>query len=150
MSSPSALTKVNYLAIRRLHFESVLGDLQEGHDYASRCQSPLFSSTKLPFLCAFASKFFPMAVRRGSMLVVSSRWRSLMMTLAHSPAYRPSDQQYLCHGALASSISAGVRRGATKHHREEPAGRDCPKPAQRSRAQKKPGTKEAGNKKNRA
>ena len=28
------------------------GDLQEGHDYASRCQSPLFSSIKLPFLCS--------------------------------------------------------------------------------------------------
>ena len=109
--------------------------------------NPHFPSTKLAFLCAFASKFFPMVVRRGSMLVVSSRWRSLMMTLAHSPAYRPSDQQYLCHGALASSISAGVRRSATKHHREEPAGRDCPKPAQRSRAQKKLGTKKSGTKK---
>ena len=41
MSSPSALTKVNYLAIRHLHFESVLGDLQEGNGCASRCQLPL-------------------------------------------------------------------------------------------------------------
>ena len=28
------------------------GDLQEGHDYASRCQSPLFSSIKSAFLCS--------------------------------------------------------------------------------------------------
>ena len=28
------------------------GDLQEGHDYASWCQSPLFSSTKSAFLCS--------------------------------------------------------------------------------------------------
>ena len=52
MSSPSALTKVNYLVIRHLHFWSMRGDLQEGHDYASRCQSPLFSSTKSAFLCS--------------------------------------------------------------------------------------------------
>ena len=28
------------------------GDLQEGHDYASWCQSPLFPSTKSAFLCS--------------------------------------------------------------------------------------------------
>ena len=60
MSSPSALLKVNYLAMRCLHFESPRGDLQEGNGYASRCQLPLFpvpitvfSSTKTGFLCAF-------------------------------------------------------------------------------------------------
>ena len=111
--------------------------------------NPHFPSTKLGFLCAFASKFFPMVVRRGSMLVVSSRWRPLMMTLAHSPAYRRPGQQYLCLGAPTSSISAKVRRSATKHHREEPAGRDWPKPAQRSRVQEA-GLKKVGNKKNRA
>ena len=52
MSSPSALIKVNYLVMRYLYFGSVRGDLQEGHDYASRCQSPLFSSTKSAFLCS--------------------------------------------------------------------------------------------------
>ena len=52
MSSPSALIKVNYLVIRYLHFWSVRGDLQEGHDYASWCQSPLFPSTKSAFLCS--------------------------------------------------------------------------------------------------
>ena len=52
MSSPSALIKVNYLVMRYLHFRSVRGDLQEGHDYASRCQSPLFPSTKSAFLCS--------------------------------------------------------------------------------------------------
>ena len=54
MSSPSALIKVNYLVIRYLHFGSVRGDLQEGNGCASRCQFPLFSSTKSGFLCAFA------------------------------------------------------------------------------------------------
>ena len=54
MSSPSALIKINYLVIRHLHFESVLGDLQEGNGCASRCQLPLFPSTKSAFLCAFA------------------------------------------------------------------------------------------------
>ena len=52
MSSPSALIKVNYLVMRYLHFGSVRGDLQEGHDYASWCQSPLFPSTKSAFLCS--------------------------------------------------------------------------------------------------
>ena len=51
MSSPSAFIKVNYLVMRYLHFGSVRGDLQEGHDYASWCQSPLFPSTKSGFLC---------------------------------------------------------------------------------------------------
>ena len=143
MSSPSALTKVNYLVIRHLHFESVLGDLQEGNGCASRCQLPLslvpipvFPSTKLAFLCAFASKFFPMVVRRGSMLVVSSRWRPLMMTLAHSPAYRRSDQQYLC-------------RGAQKCHKAS-SGRACWQRLTKTRTKKsrtkKPRTKEAGHK----
>ncbi|MDY3293145.1 MAG: hypothetical protein SOX79_01235, partial [Candidatus Egerieousia sp.] len=31
LSSPSALLKVNYLVMRYLHFESLRGDLQEGH-----------------------------------------------------------------------------------------------------------------------
>ena len=52
MSSRSALIKANYLVIRYLHFWSVRGDLQEGHDYASWCQSPLFPSTKSAFLCS--------------------------------------------------------------------------------------------------
>ena len=38
--------------MRYLYFESVRGDLQEGHDYASWCQSPLFPSTKSAFLCS--------------------------------------------------------------------------------------------------
>ncbi len=60
MISPSALIKVNYQVMRYLHLGSVRGDLQEGHDYASRCQfplflcrSPFFPSTKSGFLCAF-------------------------------------------------------------------------------------------------
>ena len=52
MSSPSAFIKVNYLVMRYLYFGSVRGDLQEGHDYASWCQSPLFPSTKSAFLCS--------------------------------------------------------------------------------------------------
>ena len=61
MSSPSAALKVNYMIIRYLYFRSVRGDLQEDHvydkrlcGYASRCQFPLFPSTKSGFLCAFA------------------------------------------------------------------------------------------------
>ena len=53
MSSPSALIKVNYLVMRCLHFGSVLGDLQEGYGCYSRCQLPLFPSTKPGFLCFF-------------------------------------------------------------------------------------------------
>ena len=60
MSSPSELLKVNYLVMKHLHFESVRGDLQEGHGCAFRCQYllfplpiPFFSSTKSGFLCAF-------------------------------------------------------------------------------------------------
>ena len=61
MSSPSKVTKVNYLYIRHLCFRSVRGDLQEGNGCASRCLFPLFlvpipgfPSTKSGFLCAFA------------------------------------------------------------------------------------------------
>ena len=36
MSSPSTSAKVNRLVIRCLHFWSVRGDLQEGHDYGKR------------------------------------------------------------------------------------------------------------------
>ena len=140
------------------------GDLQEGNGCASRCQLPLslvpipvFPSTKLAFLCAFASKFFPMVVRRGSMLVVSSRWRPLMMTLAHSPAYRRSDQQYLCRGAQkchkASSGRACWQR-LTKTRTKKPCKRSR---TQKSRVQeaahkeavyKKSGTKKSVHKEN--
>ena len=61
MSSPSALIRVNYQVMRYLHFRNARGDLLEGHvygkrlcGYTSRCQFPLFSSTKSGFLCAFA------------------------------------------------------------------------------------------------
>ena len=60
MSSPSELLKVNYLVMKHLHFESVRGDLQEGHGCAFRCQYllfplpiPFFPSTKSGFLCFF-------------------------------------------------------------------------------------------------
>ena len=60
MCSPSTALKVNYLVIRYLYFVSVCGDLLERHvydkrlcGYASRCQFPLFPSTKSGFLCAF-------------------------------------------------------------------------------------------------
>ena len=36
LSSPSTSAKVNRLVIRYLHFWSVRGDLQEGHDYGKR------------------------------------------------------------------------------------------------------------------
>ena len=53
LSSPSTRLKVNHLCIRCLCFESVRGDLQEGHFYASRCHLPIFPSTKSGFLCFF-------------------------------------------------------------------------------------------------
>ena len=60
LSSPSTRLKVNRLCIRCLCFGGVRGDLQEAHvydkrlcGYASRCQFPLFPSTKSRFLCAF-------------------------------------------------------------------------------------------------
>ena len=60
LCSPSTALKVNYLVIRYLYFVSVCGDLLERHvydkrlcGYASRCQFPLFPSTKSGFLCAF-------------------------------------------------------------------------------------------------
>ena len=56
MSSPSALLKVNYLVMRYLHFGSVLGDLQEGYFFASRCHLSRCSSTKMPFLCSGSPK----------------------------------------------------------------------------------------------
>ena len=56
LSSPSTRLKVNHLCIRYLCFESVRGDLQEGHFYASRCQFPLCSSTKTKILCSKCPK----------------------------------------------------------------------------------------------
>ena len=56
MSSPSTRLKVNHLCIRCLCFESVLGDLQEGHFYASLCHLSLCSSTKTLFLCSKSQK----------------------------------------------------------------------------------------------
>ena len=60
LSSPSTRLKFNHLCIRYLCFECVRGDLQEGHvydkrlcGYASRCQFPLFPSTKTSILCFF-------------------------------------------------------------------------------------------------
>ena len=52
LSSPSTRLKVNHLCIRCLCFESVRGDLQEGHSYASRCHLSFCSSTKMPILCS--------------------------------------------------------------------------------------------------
>ena len=56
LCSPSTRLKVNHLCIRYLCFESVLGDLQEGHFYASRCRLPLCSSTKTSILCSESLK----------------------------------------------------------------------------------------------
>ena len=77
LSSPSALLKVNYQVMRYLHLGSVRGDLQEGHDYASRCQfplflcrSPFFPSTKSGFLCAFGC-------RDPRFLAFHSYWRNI-------------------------------------------------------------------------
>ena len=56
LCSPSTRLKVNHLCIRYLWFESVRGDLQEGHFYASRCHLSLCSSTKMPILCSKSPK----------------------------------------------------------------------------------------------
>ena len=52
LSSPSTRLKVNHLCIRYLCSESVRGDLQEGHFYASRCNLSLCLSTKTSILCS--------------------------------------------------------------------------------------------------
>ena len=52
LSLPSTRLKVNHLCIRCLCFESVRGELQESHFYASRCNLSLFASTKMPILCS--------------------------------------------------------------------------------------------------
>ena len=105
MSSPSALLKVNCLVMRYLHFGSVRGDLQEGYVCSSRCQLPLFPipvpiypSTKSRFLCAFASKFFPIMVFMSSLPTASSRWLSASAPPVSSPQ-RPG-QQHFPDGAL--------------------------------------------------
>ena len=56
LTSPSTRLKVNHLYIRCLCFESVRGDLQEGHSYASRCHLSFCSSTKMPILCSEGAK----------------------------------------------------------------------------------------------
>ena len=56
LSSPSTRLKVNHLCIRYLCFESVRGDLQEGHFYAFRCHLSLCLSTKTPILCSKSPK----------------------------------------------------------------------------------------------
>ena len=56
LCSPSTTAKVNCLAMRYLHFGSVLGDLQEGYFFASRCHLSRCSSTKMPFLCSKSPK----------------------------------------------------------------------------------------------
>ena len=56
MSSPSTAVKVNCLVMRCLHFRNARGDLQEGHDCSSRCQSLSFRAQNRHF-CARGSLF---------------------------------------------------------------------------------------------
>ena len=72
MSSPSTSAKVNRLVIRYLHFWSVRGDLQEGHDYgkhlggyASRCQSLSSRCQFLSSQCQFLSSRSPLTSSRA-------------------------------------------------------------------------------------
>ena len=89
MSSPSALTKVNYLVIRHLHFESVLGDLQEGNGCASRCQLPL-SLVPIPTFRAQNWHFC-------ALLPVSfSRWWFLGAPSRALSAESPAERQLCC------------------------------------------------------
>ena len=89
MSSPSALTKVNYLVIRHLHFESVLGDLQEGNGCASRCQLPL-SLVPIPTFRAQNWGFC-------ALLPVSfSRWWFLGAPSRALSAESPAERQLCC------------------------------------------------------
>ena len=68
-------------------------------------QNPPFSvlsSTKSGFLCAFASKFFPIMFFMGSLSAASSRWLFAAAPLPVAAMPRRSLQQHLCHGAPAS------------------------------------------------
>ena len=57
LSSPSTRLKVNHLCIRYLCFESVRGDLQEGHSYAFHATYPSFRAQKCR-LCARGDGFW--------------------------------------------------------------------------------------------
>ena len=62
-------------------------------NYLSSVPIPGFSSTKSGFLCAFASKFFPIMFFMGSLSAASSRW-----------GYPPQRRQSLRLSAPASNI----------------------------------------------
>ena len=109
MSSPSALTKVNYLAIRHLHFESVLGDLQEGNGCASRCQLPLslvpiptFRAQNWGFCALLPVSFSRLCFLWAPLSAASSRWLP-------ATAPRPASSRWL--SASAPPVSSPQRPG---------------------------------------
>ena len=86
MSSPSALLKVNYLVMRYLHFGSVLGDLQEGYFFASRCHLSRCSSTKMPILCSKSPKLRvsnPKSAQKPRFCARKARKRGFQTPKAH-------------------------------------------------------------------
>ena len=74
LSLPSTRLKVNHLCIRCLCFESVRGDLQEGHFYDSPCYLPIFPSTKSRFLCASYWGCWPGCGNSGLWESNTERW----------------------------------------------------------------------------
>ena len=93
--------------------------------------NPHFPSTKLAFLCAFASKFFPMVVLRGSLQGTQCRVPrgAATLLLIHSQIYRPICTDCLRHLLISAERDCCLPgcAGATKHHREKAAGRGAPK-----------------------
>ena len=131
--------------------------------------NPHFPSTKLGFLCAFASKFFPMVVLSGSLQGTQCRVPRGAATLPHRLPLRFIPPAALRLRALPIHEGHGRPRSVRKSSRlrekylftelllhEASSGRACwqrlpktrtKKPRKRSRAQKKSGTKKPCTKK---
>ena len=107
LSSPSTRLKVNHLCIRCLCFESVRGDLQEGHSYASRCHFYLFPSTKTPILCS------------GGLVCALSVGRQLAGSRKH-PADNPKKD------CLQPKTKLPATKNKTAGHQNTPAGNQKP------------------------
>ena len=123
MSSPSALLKVNYLVMRYLHFGSVLGDLQEGYFFASRCHLSRCSSTKMPILCSKSPKMRvsnPKSAQKPRFCARNARKRGFQTPKAHkNPDFvlgKPQNQGKTAHSDTKTAIlcSKGLKMGVPK------------------------------------
>ena len=121
--------------------------------------NPHFPSTKLAFLCAFASKFFPMVVLRGSLQGTQCRVPRGAATLPHRLPLRFIPPAALRLRALPIHEGHGRPRSVRKSSRlrekclftelllhEASSGRACWQRLTKPRA-KKPGSKKSGTKK---